>query len=157
MNALQSGKHVDNQERTPLSQILVPIHSSPDNSIQERPGEEEEESDLSFEKIFGEELKILGEADRVCQNKETVLDNCCFELNFEKLFLDELRFLENKQQPNFYTSTMNLGVEKIVKEKLVVREQTFTNQESKSNMHDTNNTYLPLPQKSLNTPECLEF
>ena len=86
-----------------------------------------------------------------------MLDNCCFELNFEKLFLDELRFLENKQQPNFYTSTMNLGVEKIVKEKLVVREQTFTNQESKSNMHDTNNTYLPLPQKSLNTPECLEF
>ena len=43
MNALQSGKQVDNQERTPLSQILVPIHSSPDNSIQERSEEEEEE------------------------------------------------------------------------------------------------------------------
>ena len=64
MNALQSGKQVDNQERTPSSQTFIPepIPSPSDNSIQERPEEEEEVSDPSFEEIFGEELKIIGEA-----------------------------------------------------------------------------------------------
>ena len=87
------------------------------NYIQERSEEEEEESDLSFEEIFDEELEFLEEADPVLENNETVLNICCFELNFEELFLDELRFLENNQQPNFQNFT----------EELVVRKQTFIN------------------------------
>ena len=76
---------------------------------------------------------------------------CCFELNFEELFLDELRFLENNQQPNFQNFT----------EELVVGKQNFTVQESKFikkyKMHDTNNTYLTLLHELLNTPKCLEI
>ena len=57
------------------------------NYIQER-SEEEEESDLSFEEIFDEELEFLEEADQVIKNDKTVLNISYLELNFEELFLD---------------------------------------------------------------------